>query len=180
MTEHSRHRRSHAFALILMMSTALLALSACGRATAPAHDQAADATAIRHVLDEIASTFNAGDYDGMFALYADDVLVSAPGQPEIVGKDAWRAGLAKLPQGVTLRMRFDTQELEVSGDLGYERGTFTMDVFDKPGGTKLTSVTNRHVHVFKRSADGHWLGWRLMENSADAPPLIPAAAPPPK
>ena len=180
MTEHSRHRRSNAFALILMTGAAMLALSSCGRATAPAHDPAADATAIRHVLDEIVRTFNAGDYDGMFAQYADDVLVSAPGQPESVGKDAWRAGLAKLPQGVTLQMRFDTRELEVSGDLGYERGTFTMDVFDKPGGTKLASVTNRHVHIFKRGADGKWLGWRLMENSADAPPAMPAAAPPPK
>ncbi len=155
---------------------ALLTLAACAKT--PAHDPVADAAAIRHVLDEIARTFNAGDYDGMFAQYADDVLVSAPGQPEIVGKDAWRAGLAQLPQGVSLVMRFDTQELEVSGDIGYERGTFTMDIFDKPGGTKVGSVTNRHVHVFKRGADGKWLGWRLMENSATAPPLVPAAGPP--
>ena len=38
------------------------------------------------VLDEVASTFNAGDYDGMFARYRDDVEVSAPGAPDIVGK----------------------------------------------------------------------------------------------
>jgi len=107
------------------------------------------------------------------------VLVSSPGRPEIVGKAAWRAGLDELPTGVHLEMRFDTAELVASGDLGYERGTFTMDVFDRPGGSTLQSQTFRHVHVFRRGADGSWRGWRLMENSADAPPIAPGPPQPP-
>lgn len=161
----------------MALATLVLA-TACTREMAPVQDVAADEAAIRGVLDEIARAFNAGDYDGMFAQYADDVLVSAPGAPLIIGKAAWREGLKNLPQGVTLVMRFDTEELAVSGDLGYERGTFTMDIFDKPGGTRQGSLVNRHVHIFRRGADGRWLGWRLMENSEEGAPVIPPAAAP--
>jgi ketosteroid isomerase-like protein len=57
----------------------------------------------------------------------------------------------------------------LSGDLAYERGTFTMAMADKASGASIGSVTNRHVHLFRREADGRWLGWRLIENSPAAP-----------
>ena len=164
-------------AALATLAALTLGLSGCAGKEGTVHDAAADEAAIRKSLGEIASTFNAGDYDGMFARYRDDVLVSAPGQPEIVGKAAWRAGLAQLPQNVSMQMRFDTVEVSVSGDLAYERGTFTMDMADKASGAKVGSVTNRHVHIFKREPDGRWLGWRLIENSPDSPTAIPAAAP---
>lgn len=167
------HRRTMYAAAAML---AVLMLAACGGAAAPA-STGADEASIRKSLDEIARAFNAGDYDAMFAQYMDDVLVSAPGQPEIVGKAAWKAGLANLPQNVNLNMRFDTVEIAVSGELGYERGTFTMDMTDKANGAKVGTVTNRHVHIFKRQPDGRWLGWRLMENSAESPPAMPPAAP---
>jgi len=159
----------------------LLTLSACQPA-AKVVDTAADEAAIRRVLDEVASTFNAGNYDGMFALYRDDVVISAPGAPDIVGKPAWREGLKALPAGVPLKLRFDTQELEVAGDLAYERGTYAVEAPDTNGA--LVEVSGgRHIHIFKREADGSWKGWRLFENSADpaapAPPPPPPAAPAP-
>jgi ketosteroid isomerase-like protein len=162
---------------VIALAALALGLAGCGRNSGTVHDAAADEAAIRSSLNEIANAFNTGDYDGMFARYRDDVLVSAPGQPEIVGKAAWRAGLAQLPPNVAMKMRFDTVEVSVSGDLAYERGTFTMDMADKASGAKVGSVTNRHVHIFRREPDGRWLGWRLMENSPDSAPAIPGAGP---
>jgi ketosteroid isomerase-like protein len=167
--------RGKAVTVVVAMAVAVV-VSGCGGSRTG--DRAADEAAIRKSLDEIARSFNAGNYDAMFAQYRDDVLVSAPGQPEIVGKAAWREGLAKLPANVDLRMRFDTQELDVSGDLGYERGTFTMDMLDKASGAKVGSITNRHVHIYRREPDGRWLGWRLIENSPDATPAGPPAPAP--
>ncbi len=157
-----------------------LALAACSGG-AERHDPAADEAAIRKVLDGIALAFNEGRYDDMFALYQDDVVVSAPGQPDIVGAAQWRAGLAALPTNLHLKMRFDTTELVVSGDLGYEKGTFTMDIADKASGAAVGSTTQRHVHIFRRQPDGKWKGWRLMENAESAAPSPlgppPAASP---
>jgi ketosteroid isomerase-like protein len=156
-----------------------LALGACQPRTATPADTAADEAAIRKVLDEVASTFNAGNYDGMFALYRDDVVVSAPGAPDIVGKQAWRDGLASsLPPNMAFKMRFDTQEMAIAGDLAYERGTYSIEVTDKATGAVVPApLGGRHIHIFKREADGSWKGWRLMENSAEP---APAATPAPK
>ena len=150
----------------------------CSAKAPSGHDAVADEAAIRRSLAEIERSFNAGDADAMFAQYRDDVLVSAPGQEEIVGKAAWREGMGKTPASVALQVHFDTQEIAVSGDLAYERGTFTMDMTDKASGSRVGSVKLRHVHLFRREADGRWKGWRLIENSADSPPALPVAAPP--
>jgi hypothetical protein len=53
-----------------------------------------------------------------------------------------------------------------------------MDMADKASGAQVGSITNRHVHIFKRQPDGRWLGWRLMENSAEGPPAVPPEAAP--
>lgn len=158
----------------------LLSMTACKQSVQiVVADKAAEEAAIHHVLDEIARTFNTGDYDGMFAQYTDDVVVSSPGQPDIVGKEAWRAGLGALPKGVVMKMRFDTQELEIDGDMAYERGTFLVEAQDAKTSAFVPVIKGRHIHILRRAADGSWKGWRLMENSADpATALLPP--PPPK
>ena len=159
--------------LLLPALALVLALGACKPAPQMTDTRAADEAAIHHVLDEIGSRFGAGDYDGMLALYRDDVIVSAPGAPEIIGKDAWRQGLATtMPKGVKLGLRFNTQELVVAGELAYERGTYDVEVVDPATKAAQPVASGRHIHIFKREADGSWKGWRLMENSPD-----PATAP---
>jgi uncharacterized protein (TIGR02246 family) len=160
--------------MVVAIATLLVACS-----KAPVHDAAADEAAIRAVLGEIASTFNAGDYDGMFDRYLDDVIVSAPGTPDTVGKQAWRTTMAStLPPTFAMKLKFDTQEIAVDGDLAYERGTYSLDIADKSSGAPVANVGGRHIHIFKRQADGQWKGWRLMENSPDPAPPAPPAPPP--
>lgn len=158
----------------------LLTTVGCQRAAqAPATaDPAADEAAIRTVLDGIAAAFNAGKMDEMLAFYEDDVLVSAPGAPDIVGKAAWQQGLdTTLPKGVPMKLRFDTAELLVSGDLAYERGTYSLAIGDPASPAQSVDLGGRHIHMFRRQADGSWKGWRLMENSEDpATSPVPAAA----
>jgi ketosteroid isomerase-like protein len=159
----------------------LLALVACGpQAEVPElPDRAADEAAIRAVLEGIATDFSAGKLEEMFSYYQDDVLISAPGAPDIVGKQAWREALdATLPKGLTMTLRFDTAEVEISGDLAYERGTYEINATDPAAPGQAMNIKGRHIHIFKRQPDGSWKGWRLMENSADPPtsPVPPPAA----
>jgi hypothetical protein len=53
---------------------------------------------------------------------------------------------------------------------------YTQDLIVFGPGAALPTTTHRHVHIFRRQLDGHWNGWRLMENSSDPAPA-PAAAP---
>lgn len=143
-------------------------------------DGAADEAAIRAVLDGIAADFSEGKYEEMFSYYQDDVLVSAPGAPDIVGKQAWRDSLStSLPPGMDMDLAFTTAELEIAGDLAYERGTYAIKMADPAAPDQVMRIDGRHIHIFKRQPDGSWKGWRLMENSADpATSPIPPAAPP--
>ena len=142
----------------------------------PTHDRAADEAEIRRLLDSIAGSFKTGDMDRVLAVYADDVRVLGIDEPDVVGKQAWRKVLADQPQDVTIDVRMDTQELEIAGDLAYERGTYTADISSKATGALVRSVTNRHIHIFKRQPDGHWKAWRLMENATS--PARPGTVPP--
>jgi len=161
---------------LLALAAAALALGACSGPPTPAYDRAADEAEIRGLLDGIAASFKTGDMDKVLEAYADDVLVLGIDQPDVAGKEAWRMVLADQPSDVTIDVRMDTDELEIAGDLAYERGTYTATITSKATGALLQSVTNRHIHIFKRQPDGHWKAWRLMENATSpARPASPSA-----
>jgi ketosteroid isomerase-like protein len=153
------------------------ALAACSGGSTPRHDRAADEAEIHKLIDSIAGSFKTGDMEKVLAIYADDVLVLGIDQPDVAGKDAWRKILADQPKDVTIEVRMDTKELEIAGDLAYERGTYTAEISSKATGALVQTVTNRHIHIFKRQPDGHWKAWRLMENSTSpARPSSPQPA----
>jgi ketosteroid isomerase-like protein len=163
--------RGHRPALLAPVVMALL-VAACQPRSVPAPDRSADAAVIRELLETIAADFNARRYDDMLGHYQDDVVVLAPGRPDIVGKAAWREVLASsLPEEGDMKLRFDTEELSIDGNLAYERGTYLVEITTGDG---LMQIEGRHIHIFLRQRDGSWKGWRLMENSSD-----PSTAPPP-
>jgi len=166
-------RRIGSFLLLVGACSLLLGGCQPGADAPAAPDATADEAAVRDVLDSIARDFNAGDMEKMVAHYQDDVLVSAPGAPDIVGKQAWLDAIAaSLPADAGLTLRFDTVELEIAGDLAYERGTYAIGMATQPDAKPM--IVGRHIHIFRRQADGRWKGWRLMENSED-----PATSPVP-
>ncbi|MEO8465008.1 MAG: DUF4440 domain-containing protein [Gammaproteobacteria bacterium] len=153
---------------------ASIGLTGCSGGSTPKHDRAADEAEIHKLLDSIAGSFKTGDMDQVLAIYADDVLVLGIDQPDVVGKAAWSKVLADQPKDVTISVRMDTKELEIAGDLAYERGSYTAEISSKATGALLQTVTNRHIHIFKRQPDGHWKAWRLMENATS--PARPGTA----
>jgi ketosteroid isomerase-like protein len=64
-------------------------------------------------------------------------------------------------------------EIQVAGDLAYERGTYTLKLTDKTTGQVVADVENRHLHIMKRQSDGGWKTWRMMVNSAEPPAEAP-------
>lgn len=155
---------------------AMLAMSACQRGAAVTTPD--DEAAVKKVLADIVTTFNAGDYDGMLAHYEDDVLVQSNIGPEITSKEGWREALkSSLPPGVKLQMAFDTSELKVAGDLAYERGIYTIQMV--ADGPPQVAFKGRYIHILKRDATGTWKGWRLFEIVDQTPPgFVPPGAQP--
>jgi uncharacterized protein (TIGR02246 family) len=154
----------------------LMAVTLAGCATPPAADPIApvsteaDETAIRQVLADTQQRFNAGDLDAFMPVFASDAVIMAPSAPDVVGFEAIRTMYRDAFEQVAMQVNFSTDEIEVFGDLAYERGTYTLHVSDKASGEVIQEVENRHIHIFRRQADGSWKTWRMMVNVAEPTP----------
>ena len=131
---------------------------------------AADVVAIRALLAEIERTFSAGDLDAGMAVFADDAVIMGQGSPDVVGTPTIREMYAQMMEAFDIEAVLSTEEIEVLGDLAYERGTYTLKLTDKASGQVVADVENRHIHMLKREPDGAWKTWRMMINSAEPPP----------
>ena len=159
----------------------MLMLAGCARAPTAADlaaRQAADVEAVRAFLTHVETTFNSGDLDAFMPLFADDAVLSSQGSPDVVGRPAIDAMYRAALEPIDLKVKFNTEEIVIDGDLAYERGTFTIYPHDKTSGAQLGEVHNRHVHILKRGADGQWRTWRMMTNSAEAGAATTAEVPP--
>jgi uncharacterized protein (TIGR02246 family) len=158
------HRlRAAAFAAV-----GLVALAACQQ---KAEDTSADEAVIKASAPAWADAYNAQDADKLAAMYWDDATLQPPGAPAATGHDAIRAFLAAdsantRNAGLTMNIP-QAGAVDVSGDLAYEAGTFT--VTDASG---AVVDKGKYIGVFQKR-DGKWLYIRDTWNS-DNPPA-PAA-----
>jgi uncharacterized protein (TIGR02246 family) len=129
-----------------------------------------DPASVRAFLDHVQTTFNAGNLDQFIEVFADDAVMLAPNQPDAVGKTAIRKVYEAALAQYDLKVEFHTTEIEVAGNLAYERGTYTLHLRDRADASKGADNTNRHIHVLRRQPDGSWKTWRMMTNSAEAAP----------
>jgi uncharacterized protein (TIGR02246 family) len=148
-------------------AAAVLALALAACATAPLQDMARDEAAVRAELARVQSAFNAGEFDAFMSVFADDAVIVAQGQADVVGVEAIRALYEETLAQVDMTTEFTTEEVAVSGDLAFERGSYVIYVRDKASGDLLDTVRNRHVHIFRRDADGRWRTWRLIASGAE-------------
>jgi uncharacterized protein (TIGR02246 family) len=161
----------------LISACCLTLLIACGPSrdattAGTTGDTSADEAAIRAIDSTWFTAYNAGNADGVAALYADDAVINVPGAPPARGSGAIREALAQdiansSKAGVSLKPA--TSEVGVSGDLAWVWNTFTAR--DKSG---ATVDAGKYVTVVART-DGKWHIIRDIWNS-DNPPAPPQSA----
>ena len=148
---------------------AALAATLSGCEAKPAPSREADEAAIRSLLTDTEQRVNKGDIEFVNA-FAKDAVIIAPSSPDIAGYDAIRSMYEGVMKQDSMAMHFSTEEVEIAGDLAYERGTYTLKISDKTSGKVLQDVKNKHLHILKRQPDGTWKTWRMMVNNADPAP----------
>src|SRR2546425_13281485 len=84
-----------------------------------------------------------------------DAINTVPGAPESRGRDAINADFGTFHKSNKV-LSFDqtTEEVDVAGDLAYERGTFTQTIQPQEGATQ--TQYSRYLAVWKRQPDGSW------------------------
>lgn len=99
--------------------------------------------------------YNARDLDAVAALYTDDAVLSVPGMPHVLGRDAIAAFFGtRIAMAAEAELRVEDEplgEVVVSGDLAWQWQTFTM-VHPTAG-----TVGNGALCTLFRRVDGTWL-----------------------
>jgi uncharacterized protein (TIGR02246 family) len=150
----------------------LLALAGCQKAPA---DTSADKAALRAMLVEFDTAYNAGDADKIAGMYWEDAVVMPPGEPASTGRVAIRASMdsgitAAKAAGMSLDIA-DANIIEVSGDMAFDSGTYEVK---SAAGAVID--TGNYVGVYQKR-EGKWGYIRDIWNSDKAPAPTPAAAP---
>jgi len=120
-------------------------------------DIEADIAAIEDVLNQYAVAVNTGDFELWLSLHADDVVKMGPDAPAIFGREALRANKEAAWDNFTLEMALYPEEAQVSGGLGFARGTYTLSITPKAGGETISVMPDgKYLTICKRQADGSW------------------------
>ena len=122
-----------------------------------AAEVAADVEAIKGILAEWVTAYNAGELDRLVDFYfAEDAVGMYENMPTIEGKEALLANMKAE------RERYDAhcdssviKDARVSGDMAVVRGNDTGSATPKAGGESFT-YDMKWVAVFERQPDGKW------------------------
>jgi uncharacterized protein (TIGR02246 family) len=156
-----------------VIAVGLLALAGCEKT--PTVDLAAFETKAKADVRTWLAAYNTGDVETIVAMYADDAVLMAPGNPAAVGRDAIRElitteSAAAQAAGVTLTA-VDNDTVGASGDIAWHSGSYTVN-----DATGMAVDSGNYLEV-QQNIGGKWLIIRDIYNS-DRPKAPPADASP--
>jgi uncharacterized protein (TIGR02246 family) len=155
---------------LLVLAASFAVLVACAKTTAP--DTTADKAAIRAVSIAWKKAYNAGDAAAVVALYAEDAVLSAPGEPAVRGEASISEYFVKKVAEFSMAGLTVTDapmgDVGASGDLAYQWETYK--VTDKSG---AVVDAGKLLTLFQRKS-GKWMIIGDTWNS-DATPVAAAA-----
>lgn len=144
------HRRA-------LLALGTLALASC----TPSVNMEAERALLRQADEWYTATANAGDVDGLTALYAEDATRYSPSGESTTGIDAMRAfaeGVASTP-GFNITAQRLVLEVGEGGDMGYTLNLLELSVTGPDGDPVIQQL--RDFHLWRKEADG---AWRIVED----------------
>lgn len=161
----------HLSIVVTAICLGVVTMATCVPAPEPVGEEApgtdADVDAINAAYDQSLATQKEGDVDAWLALFTEDVVFMPPNQIVVVGKEAVRAVVQPFLEQFTLEESISLDELEVSSDWAFARGTRQFRVTPKAGGDTLEQSV-KFIHILRRQSDGTWKFSRWIWNG-DSP-----------
>ncbi len=156
-----------------------------GPMTAETTSTEADVEALHSVREAHDGAVNAGDLEAYLAVLGEDAVLMPPNEPPVVGKEATRAWAQVLFGQFSFEETMSSEEVVVTGDWGFDRGTYTITPTPKVAGEaeEGTSIeqpeigkeldhaqTGKYLSILKRQPDRSWKIARDMWSSNHPPP----------
>lgn len=99
---------------------------------------------------------NSNDIDSVTERLSDDIVFQAPGEPELVGKEAVREWGAGFFEAYEAHWDKTQQNFEQSGQLAISRYIYTARYVARGDGSTLTEE-GKGVCIYRREENGSWL-----------------------
>lgn len=162
-------------ALRVIATGLVIALTGCATGGENARAQVAAEAAIADFNARYLKAINDEDTATLSSLTTEGHIMIAPGRAPTVGKKANDEANGRAFQLFDIDETWTPNETVVSGDLAYQRGTFTVDAKPKSGGN-ASHTSGNFLRIYRRQRDGSWRMTRDMFNS-DQPTRPPAQQP---
>lgn len=135
-----------------------------------------DTAAVNKVRDDFLAAFNAADAAKVASLYTPDAVVMPSHQPMITGRDAIETYNKTFFEMYTAMINISPVETKVFGDRALDRGTYTIQLTPKAGGSPIMDE-GKYLILLQHQADGAWKVTHDIDNTnlPLAPPAAPAA-----
>jgi ketosteroid isomerase-like protein len=140
-----------------------LTLVACTRSEPARPSAAEDVAAIARFNERYLEAINNEDITALSELTTESHILTPPSGKPIEGKAANDAVNGRSFAQVQVQERWTPLETQVSGDLGFQRGTYDLVTTPKAGG-EPTRITGYFQRIYQRQPNGEWRMTRDMFN----------------
>ena len=89
-----------------------------------------------------------------------------PNMPPVTGADSVAALMRVFHDAFAVQVEYDSQEIVVFGDWGFDRGTERYTLTPKAGGAPIRQSGN-YLYLYERQEDGSWKQSRVIWNTSD-------------
>lgn len=150
--------------ILLWLMAGILGCARCDKESRREEDIAQ----IRKFLETDGEAVNKGDVEAEVNRFTEDGIYMWPDAPAIEGREALREWFERRFARVEAHIESRTEELVVSGDWAFERGTSVVRVRQK-NSTHVDTVRGKHINILRRQPDGSWKIARRIRNRDHAP-----------
>lgn len=124
-----------------------------------------DARAIAQLFEAFMAAFNGADLERLRAMYTDDAIVMAPGQPALRGPESIIQQMwAPMFGDFEVEAELPIDEIQSSDGWGYVCGTFRMQLNPRAGGEAIRD-NGQYIDVVRQAPNGDWKIARAIWNS---------------
>jgi ketosteroid isomerase-like protein len=131
-----------------------------------------DLRAITAFNERYLKSINEEDFATLSSLTTDGHVMLPPNREPVVGKAANDALNGEAFERYDFSEMWRPVETVIDGDLGFQRGTFTVTAIPKGDGEQL-AVSGSFLRIYQRQSDGEWRMTRDMFNSSMSPAATP-------
>lgn len=147
----------------LLLASCLGAMGACGpgddatgEARASMALSGADKGQIRATDSAFAASINAGDVEGVAAVYAEDAVLLAPNLPPQKGRQAVRAFWKGFLDAYTPKFEVVSDTIEGRHDLAYNMGHYRFSAVPKAKGVPGVTDEGKFLVIVTKQPGGEW------------------------